>query len=154
MVSSIRQRQGDEAALQAAELLAQRRASVPLVHEVAVLAIAKQGAHLAPRKWEPLGSLTPCLLDGILQSPARLFVIQHIRPGFQHDLAENPEHGVKVLDSMSSLHAMKLFGPPQSSGGLSPSPPVQTGCLPRLRLQPVLDAQLMAPGYSGRSHKS
>ena len=42
---------------------------------------------------------------------------------------------------------MKLSGPPQSSGGQAPSPAVQMGIgLSRLRLQTVLDADLMAPG--------
>src|ERR1700722_543911 len=129
-----------------------RSASPLLVHEVVVLAIAKTGVDFPPRKRPPLG-LLPGLgpLHGILQPPARLLVeCKHLRPVLLHNLLENFDYGVQVLKRIerkpvvAAVHEALRTAAVLGGAGAAPPGADRIG-LPSLRLQPVLDADFMAP---------
>jgi hypothetical protein len=104
------------------------------VHEVVAFTIVKTRVDFPSRKWPTLG-LLPSLgpLQSILQPPACILVEhEQFRTVLQRDLLENLNHGLQVLKRIArepivAGQAMKLSGPPQSSGGQAPPPPVQTG---------------------------
>ena len=130
-----------------------RSASPLLVHEVVVLAIAKTGVDFPPRKRPTLrflASLGP--LQGILQPPARLLVErERLRPVLQRDLLENLDHGVQVLQRIERKPVVatghEALRTAAILGWTSAAAPGAEGIgLPNLRLQSVLDADLVAPG--------
>jgi hypothetical protein len=113
---------------------------------------AQTGVHVAPGKRPPLGSLPHFApLDGVFEAPARLLVIEYLRSLFQHDLPEDFGHGVQVFESIErkpvvtggheAFRAAAILG---RAGAIAVG--TEGIALPGLWLQPILDADLMAPG--------
>ena len=102
------------------------------------------------RPWACSRALAP--LHGILQPPARLLVErEQLRAGLQRDLPENLDHGVQVLERIERKHVVaaghEALRTAAILGRAGAAAPGADGIgLPSLRLQPVLDADLMAPG--------
>ena len=117
-----------------------------------MLAIAKTGVDFPPRKRPTLGLLS-CLgpLHGILQPPARLLVeSEHLRPVLLHNSLENFDHGVQVLKRIERKPVVAAVRRASWTAAVlgwavAVAPSADRIGLPSLRLQPVLDANLMAP---------
>ncbi len=72
-----------------------------LMHEIEVLAFAEPGVDRPARKRMALRVLTRlAALDGALQPPAGVLVVQQVRPVVQDDLADDLGHGVEVLQGV------------------------------------------------------
>src|SRR4051794_16296321 len=73
--------------------------SALLMHELAVFPLAQAGIDRAARERPPPSPLAgPAALDGLLQPPAGLLVVEHLGAALQGDRAEDLDHGVQVLD--------------------------------------------------------
>jgi hypothetical protein len=71
------------------------------MHEVAMLASTQTGIDCPPGEWPPLGTLARlAALDGRLQPPSRLVIVEDFRPAIQRDLTNDLGHGFQILDGI------------------------------------------------------
>src|SRR5271169_1510472 len=76
-------------------------ASVLLVHEIVMLAIAQTGIDRPPGEWPPPGTLARlAALDRRLQRPPRLVIVEDLWPAIQRNLANDLGHGFEVLEGI------------------------------------------------------
>ncbi|CCV09543.1 hypothetical protein MESS2_p60009 [Mesorhizobium metallidurans STM 2683] len=83
---------------------------------------------LKPRK--PAGNkrlASARTVDRALDCMTRNFVIEHGAVAIENNLLDKLRHGHPLRPRASSRRSIYLSGPPQSSGGQAPAPPMQTG---------------------------
>src|SRR5271163_4845302 len=81
--------------------------SALLVHEVAIFAASQTGIDRPPGEWTPPGTVARlAALDGRLQPPSRLVIVEDFRPAIQRDLAKDLGHGFQILDGIRRQHAV------------------------------------------------
>ena len=101
LVTGIRRKHGDDAALLAAELLTHSvapNASVMLVHELNVLALAQPVIDATARKRLPLRAFAGLRsLECVFQAPPSLVVVKNFRPALEHNRTNDVGHCAQVL---------------------------------------------------------
>ncbi len=48
----------------------------------------------------------PTALDGLLQPPSRLVVVEDLRPAFQNNVADDLGHGAEIVERVQRQHVV------------------------------------------------
>jgi hypothetical protein len=91
------------------------------------------------------------VLDGLLQPPPRLLVVEDFRPALQRNLGDDFGHGTEVLESLQRQHVVavphEIGWPTAILGRAGARTAGASGIdLADFRLPPILDANFVAPG--------